>query len=39
MSILRPFEPTDILHFNNVNADAWTATVRQINPISDDLFF
>ncbi|WVF67570.1 hypothetical protein IAT40_002328 [Kwoniella sp. CBS 6097] len=26
MSIIRPFDPTDILRFNNVNADAWTAT-------------
>ncbi|KAK4687025.1 hypothetical protein P7C73_g3107, partial [Tremellales sp. Uapishka_1] len=28
MSIIRPFEATDILRFNNVNCDAWTATVR-----------
>nr|XP_019011572.1 n-acetyltransferase 5 [Kwoniella pini CBS 10737]OCF50353.1 n-acetyltransferase 5 [Kwoniella pini CBS 10737] len=26
MSIIRPFDPTDILKFNNVNSDAWTAT-------------
>ncbi|WWC93478.1 hypothetical protein V866_000313 [Kwoniella sp. B9012] len=26
MSIIRPFDPTDILRFNNVNSDAWTAT-------------
>ncbi|WVQ95059.1 hypothetical protein IAU59_002151 [Kwoniella sp. CBS 9459] len=26
MSIIRPFDPIDILRFNNVNADAWTAT-------------
>ncbi|WVR09510.1 hypothetical protein IAU60_006578 [Kwoniella sp. DSM 27419] len=26
MSVIRPFDPTDILRFNNVNADAWTAT-------------
>ncbi|OCF44036.1 n-acetyltransferase 5 [Kwoniella heveanensis CBS 569] len=26
MSIIRPFDPTDILRFNSVNADAWTAT-------------
>jgi len=26
MSTLRPFEATDILHFNAVNVDAWTAT-------------
>jgi hypothetical protein len=28
MSVIRPFEPTDILNFNAVNADSWTATVR-----------
>jgi hypothetical protein len=28
MSITRPFELTDILRFNQVNADSWTATVR-----------
>lgn len=27
MSIIRPFEATDVLNFNSVNADAWTATV------------
>jgi hypothetical protein len=27
MSVIRPFEPTDILNFNAVNADSWTATV------------
>ncbi|KAE8541834.1 hypothetical protein D1P53_002007 [Cryptococcus gattii VGV] len=27
MSIIRPFDPTDILRFNNINADPWTATV------------
>ncbi|KAK8854690.1 hypothetical protein IAR55_003429 [Kwoniella newhampshirensis] len=26
MSIIRPFDPADILRFNNINADAWTAT-------------
>ncbi|WWD19166.1 hypothetical protein CI109_103624 [Kwoniella shandongensis] len=26
MSIIRPFDPVDILRFNNINADAWTAT-------------
>ncbi|ORY35748.1 N-acetyltransferase [Naematelia encephala] len=26
MSIIRPFDPTDVLKFNAVNADAWTAT-------------
>ncbi|WWC63408.1 uncharacterized protein I303_106008 [Kwoniella dejecticola CBS 10117] len=26
MSMIRPFDPTDILRFNNVNSDAWTAT-------------
>nr|ODN91934.1 n-acetyltransferase 5 [Cryptococcus depauperatus CBS 7841] len=26
MSFIRPFDLTDILHFNNVNADPWTAT-------------
>ncbi|WVQ80173.1 hypothetical protein IAT38_002278 [Cryptococcus sp. DSM 104549] len=26
MSIIRPFDPTDVLRFNNVNADSWTAT-------------
>lgn len=30
MSITSPFELVDILHFNQVNADAWTATVRQL---------
>lgn len=28
MTTLRPFAPTDTLRFNNVNADSWTATVR-----------
>lgn len=27
MSVIRPFDPTDILRFNNINADPWTATV------------
>lgn len=27
MSIIRPFELDDVIHFNNVNADVWTATV------------
>ncbi|KGB76389.2 n-acetyltransferase 5 [Cryptococcus deuterogattii R265] len=26
MSVIRPFDPTDILRFNNINADPWTAT-------------
>ncbi|KIY42935.1 acyl-CoA N-acyltransferase [Fistulina hepatica ATCC 64428] len=26
MSILRPFKPTDLFHFNNVNLDIWTET-------------
>lgn len=28
MSVIRPFDPTDILRFNKVNQDPWTATVR-----------
>ena len=28
MSVIRPFKMTDLLHFNNVNHDYWTATVR-----------
>jgi hypothetical protein len=31
MSIIRPFELVDVLHFNEVNADAWTATVRHLH--------
>lgn len=30
--MIRPFEATDILHFNSVNADAWTATVSLTAP-------
>ncbi|GFZ50914.1 hypothetical protein JCM24511_08672 [Saitozyma sp. JCM 24511] len=26
MSVIRPFDPTDILRFNKVNQDPWTAT-------------
>lgn len=31
MSITRPFEATDVLKFNQVNADPWTATVSDIS--------
>jgi hypothetical protein len=27
MSIIRPFQATDLLRINNVNIDAWTETV------------
>ncbi|TYJ52304.1 hypothetical protein B9479_007090 [Cryptococcus floricola] len=26
MSVIRPFDPTDVLRFNNINQDPWTAT-------------
>lgn len=32
MSVIRPFDPTDILRFNNINADPWTATVGLLCP-------
>lgn len=28
MSIIRPFQATDLLKFNAVNIDPWTETVR-----------
>lgn len=38
MSIIRPFEATDILNFNSVNADAWTATVSRLSQRLDGRF-
>ena len=35
MSITRPFELIDILKFNQVNADSWTATVRWMKRLDD----
>ena len=34
MSVIRPFQATDLLRINNVNIDAWTETVS--SSISSD---
>lgn len=40
MTTLRPFQATDVLRFNAVNADAWTATVscRLLTPLPPSSF-
>lgn len=35
MSIVRPFQATDLLRINNVNIDAWTETVSERYWLSD----